>query len=112
MGCLGLLCPSDIFLPCYFWGQPFLCKGFSCLYCVSFSICCSWISTLHLPVIPLSVNEPSPCDCYHTLLQGLHEGVLEADLCCAWLILHHVFWELLKEANELKLREENIFFCD
>lgn len=68
--------------------------------------------SLHLPVIPLSVNEPPPCDCYHTLLQGFHEGVLEADLCCAWLILYHVFWELLKEGNELKLREEKILFYD
>lgn len=116
MGCLELSCHNGIFLPC------------CCLVIFEDSLSCARISlacvvslfpfadlgtvSLHLPVIPLSVNEPSPYDCYHTLLQGLHEGVLEADLCCAWLILDHVFWELLKEANELKLREENKFFSD
>lgn len=63
-------------------------------------------------VLPLSVNEPSPCNHYHTLLQGFGERVQEADLCCAWLILYHVFWKLLKEGNELKLREGKRFFCD
>lgn len=68
--------------------------------------------SLHLPVLPLSVNEPSPCDYYHTLLQGFGERVQEADLCCAWLILYHVSWKLLKEGNELKLREGKRFFYD
>lgn len=58
------------------------------------------------PVLPLSVNEPSPSNHYHALLQGFGERVQEADLHCGWLVLYHVFWKLLKEGNELKLREE------
>lgn len=61
---------------------------------------------LNSPVLPLSVNEPSPSNHYHALLQGFGERVQEADLHCGWLVLYHVFWKLLKEGNELKLREE------
>lgn len=68
--------------------------------------------SLRSPVLPLSVDEPSPCNHYHTVLQGFNERVQEADLCCAWLILHHVFWKLLKEENELKMRDREGFFYD
>lgn len=116
MGCLGLLCCSDIFLPCcclVVFGDSLSCARASLACVVSlFPFAVLGSVRLHLPVVPLSVNEPLPCDCYHTLLQGFHEGVLETDLCCAWLILDCVFWELLKEENELKLRGEYLFVCD
>lgn len=59
--------------------------------------------SLHSPVLPLPVNEPSPSYHYHTLLQGFSERVQEANLHWGWLVLYHVFWKLLKEGNEMKL---------
>lgn len=78
------------------------------LSCTRVSLAVLRYFSLHLLVLSLSVNEPSPCNHYHTLLQGFGERVQEADLRCAWLILYHIFWKLLEEGNELKLRRKEI----